>query len=335
VIAISDGEVDGALLVEDLEDLDGRLLAQEAVEQGPDAVAGDAGCVLDSVVREGASDNLATGQRWHPISRRVREPPDGPRLPCRSQCPRGEIRRRDLRRMRIALDRRSEYAGSVTRVLFLYGGFPGHRPYEVATWARGLMDELGFEVEEIQDPHRFEDDLTGYDLIVLGWTQSQTTEDLTDRAEQRLIEAARAGTGFAGWHGMTASFRASLPYSWIVGADFVEHPGGEAVRVPFEVKIVDRDHPVTRAVEDFTVESEQYYMHVDPGIHVLATTTFDGEPGVPWMAGVEMPAVYVKEFGQGRVFYAMGGHEVEEMERPEMTMLVKQGMEWAARHSRL
>jgi uncharacterized protein len=233
--------------------------------------------------------------------------------------------------MTIAADRRPQYAGRVKRVLFLYGGFPGHQPYEVAKWARGLMDDLGFEVEEIQDPHRFEDDLTVYDLIVLGWTQSQTTEDLTDRAEQRLIEAARAGTGFAGWHGMTASFRASLPYSWIVGADFVEHPGGEAVRVPFDVKIVDREHPVTRDVEDFKVESEQYYMHVDPAIHVLASTTFDGEPGVPWMAGVEMPAVYVKEFGQGRVFYAMGGHEVEEMQRPEMTLLVKQGMEWAAR----
>jgi type 1 glutamine amidotransferase len=49
------------------------------------------------------------------------------------------------------------------------------------------------------------------------------------------------------------------------------------------------------------------------------------------MAGVEMPAVYVKEFGRGRVFYAMGGHEVEEMQRPEMTLLVRQGMEWAAR----
>jgi uncharacterized protein len=217
------------------------------------------------------------------------------------------------------------------RVLFLYGGFPGHRPCEVAKWARGLMHDLAFEVEEIQDPHRFEDDLTVYDLIVLGWTQAQTTEDLTDKAEQRLIEAARAGTGFAGWHGMTASFRSSLPYSWIVGADFVEHPGGEAVRIPFDVKIVDRQHPVTRGVEDFKVESEQYYMHVDPAIHVLASTTFDGEPDVPWMAGVEMPAVYVKEFGRGRVFYAMGGHEVEEMQRPEMTLLVRQGMEWAAR----
>jgi type 1 glutamine amidotransferase len=219
----------------------------------------------------------------------------------------------------------------VKKVLFLYGGFPGHQPYEVAKWARRIMDELDYEVEEITDPHLLERDLTGYDLIVLGWTQSLTTEDLTDRAEQRLWEAARAGTGFAGWHGMVASFLASLPYSFLIGASFVEHPGGEAVRVPFEVKIVDRDHPVTEGVDDFEVASEQYYLHYDPAIHTLATTTFDGEPDVPWLAGVEMPAIYVKQFGEGRVFFAMGGHELEEMERPEMSRLVRQGMEWAAR----
>ena len=217
------------------------------------------------------------------------------------------------------------------KVLFLYGGFPGHRPYEVAKWARGIMDELGYQVEEIQDPHLLERDLTVYDLLVVGWTQSLTTEDLTDRAEQRLMEAVRAGTGVAGWHGMTAAFRSSLPYSYVVGAQFVEHPGGEAVRVPFEVKIVDSEHPVTAGVESFRVATEQYYMQVTPDVEVLATTTFDGEPDVPWLAGVESPAVYVKRFGEGRVFYAMGGHEVEEMERPEVTRLVRQGMEWAAR----
>jgi hypothetical protein len=217
------------------------------------------------------------------------------------------------------------------RAFYLYGGFPGHLPYDVARWGRGLLDELDFEVEETQDPHRLEEDLSAYDLIVLGYTQTLTTEDLSDRAEARLLEAARAGTGFVGYHGATAAFRASLPYSWILGASFVEHPGGEAIRVPYEVKITDRDSPLTAGIEDYTVRSEQYLMHVDPSVHVLATTTFDGEPDVPWMAGVEVPVAYTKQFGDGRVFYHAGGHELEEMERPEVTTMVRRGMEWAAR----
>jgi type 1 glutamine amidotransferase len=39
----------------------------------------------------------------------------------------------------------------MTRVLYLYGGWPGHRPYAVADWARPLFAELGFEVDETQD----------------------------------------------------------------------------------------------------------------------------------------------------------------------------------------
>lgn len=217
------------------------------------------------------------------------------------------------------------------KVLFLYGGWPGHLPYEVAAWARQEMAALDLDVEETQDPHRFEGDLTGYDLIVLGWTQAQTTEDLSDRAEARLMEAARAGTGFVGWHGATASFRSSLPYNYILGASFIEHPGGEGARVPYDVKIVDRDHPITRGVDDYQVRSEQYFMHVDPSAHVLASTTFDGQPDVPWLAGVQMPVAYTKQFGEGRVFYTAGGHEVEEMERPEVATMVRQGLEWAAR----
>jgi type 1 glutamine amidotransferase len=217
------------------------------------------------------------------------------------------------------------------RALYLYGGFPGHLPYEVAKWGRGLLAELDFEVEETQDPHRLEEDLTVYDLIVLGYTQTQTTEDLSDRSEARLFEAARAGTGFVGYHGAVAAFRASLPYSWILGASFVEHPGGEAVRVPYEVKIIDHESPLTAGIEDYEVRSEQYIVHVDPSVHVLATTTFDGEPDVPWMAGVEMPVAYTKQFGEGRVFYHAGGHELEEMERPEVTTMVRRGMEWATR----
>jgi type 1 glutamine amidotransferase len=218
----------------------------------------------------------------------------------------------------------------MTRVLYLYGGWPGHLPYEVAGWANALMDDLGFEVEETNDPHRLEEDLTVYDLIVIGWTQAATTEDLSERAEQRLHEAVRGGTGLAGWHGMAASFRSSLQFSLIAGASFLEHPGGEGVPVPYTIDIVDRDHPITQGVESFRIASEQYYMHVDPSVHVLATTTFSGEH-LPWLDGVVMPAVYTRRWGDGRVFYASPGHAPDELRIPEAERLVRQGLQWAAR----
>jgi uncharacterized protein len=218
----------------------------------------------------------------------------------------------------------------MSRVLYLYGGWPGHRPYDVAVWATSLMDDLGFDVEPTNDPHRLEEDLTVYDLIVIGWTQAATTEDLSDRAERRLHEAVRTGTGLAGWHGMAASFRSSLQFSLLAGASFLEHPGGEGVPVPYTIDIVDRDHPVTAGVESFAIAAEQYYMHVDPSVHVLATTTFSGEH-LPWLDGVVMPAAYVRTWGEGRVFYASPGHDPAELEIPDAERLIRQGLAWAAR----
>jgi type 1 glutamine amidotransferase len=218
----------------------------------------------------------------------------------------------------------------MTNVLYLYGGWPGHHPYEVARWAGGLMRDLGFEVEETQDPSLFERDLTGYDLIVIGWTQSTTTEDLSDRAEKRLHEAVLGGTGLAGWHGMAAAFRSSLQFSLLTGASFLDHPGGEGLPVPYRIEIVDRDHPATRDVPDFDIASEQYYMHLDPDVHVLARSTFSGEHW-PWVEGAKMPASFVRTWGKGRVFYASPGHVPAELQIPAAERLVRQGLAWAAR----
>ena len=219
----------------------------------------------------------------------------------------------------------------MAEALFLYGGWPGHRPYDVADWAIALMqDDLDLTVSATTDPFRLEADLTGFDVIVIGWTQALTTEDLTDKQERSLLHAVSHGTGVAGWHGMAASFRASLPYHFVTGGAFIEHPGGEAVPVPYRVTVTDHGHPVTAGVSDFDAATEQYYMHVDPSVHVLADTVFSGEH-LPWLDGVRMPVAYVKTFGSGRVFYETIGHQLQDLADANVTRLVRQGIEWATR----
>lgn len=218
----------------------------------------------------------------------------------------------------------------MTDVLYLYGGWPGHCPEAVAEWALAQMEDLDMRVTATQDPFRLEQDLTRYDLIVIGWTQALTTEDLTDKQELSLLRAVSLGTGVAGWHGMAASFRSSLAFSLVTGSSFLEHPGGEASHVRFPVTIVDRDHPATRGIEDFTVATEQYYLHVDPTVQVLAETVFSGEH-LPWLDGAVMPVAYAHAWGDGRVFYETVGHELADLQAPAVTQLVRQGLTWAAR----
>lgn len=218
----------------------------------------------------------------------------------------------------------------MTKVLYLYGGWPGHYPYEIAAWARGLFDELGYDVDETQDIFRLDADLTGYDLIVLGWNNALTTEDLSDAQEERLLTAVAAGTGVAAWHGAAAAFRASLKYHFLLGGDFVEHPAGEAFPQPYTVTITDREHAVTAGVRDFQVASEQYYMHVDPNNHVLAETVFTGEH-LPWLDGLTSPVAWVRNWGEGRVFYHSIGHDPGNLDDPDVRRLTKQGLQYAAR----
>ena len=82
----------------------------------------------------------------------------------------------------------------------------------------------------------------------------------------------------------------------------------------------------------FEVASEQYYMHIDPAVKVLATTHFpiaDG-PHVP-NGPVEMPVLWTKMFGKGRVFYDAIGHTVKVVECEPNLTIMRRGFKWAGK----
>ena len=91
--------------------------------------------------------------------------------------------------------------------------------------------------------------------------------------------------------------------------------------------------PITEGITDFDVKSsEQYYMHVDPAVKVLATTRFptaDG-PHVP-NGTVDMPVVWTKVFGKGRVCYNSLGHQANVVDSEPNLTLMRRGFAWAAK----
>ena len=90
-------------------------------------------------------------------------------------------------------------------------------------------------------------------------------------------------------------------------------------------------HPITQGIGDFEVASEQYYMHVDPAVKVLATTRFPVAPGPHAANGpVDMPVIWTKVYGKGRVFYNSLGHHADVIEREPVLTLMRRGFAWAA-----
>lgn len=210
--------------------------------------------------------------------------------------------------------------------LFVYGGWETHQPKQGAELFAQLLHDVGYTVElsDTLDAFLDQERLQQFSLIVPVWTMGS----ITPQQERGLLDAVEAGVGLAGWHGtMGDSFRNSPAYQFMVGGQWVAHPGNI---IDYRVNIVNHDDPITAGLSDFAVRSEQYYMHVDPSNEVLATTTFTGEHA-PWIAGTVMPVVWKRRWGLGRVFYCSLGHVPAEFELPEAREIVRRGMLWASR----
>jgi type 1 glutamine amidotransferase len=128
---------------------------------------------------------------------------------------------------------------------------------------------------------------------------------------------------------MCDAFREATEWQFMTGGQWVAHPGNDGIR--YRVTITDPEHPISAGVRDFDVSSEQYYLHVDPVVKVLATTRFPVADGPHAPNGpVEMPVVWTKRYGKGRVFYNALGHRAEIVAAEPCLTLMRRGFLWAA-----
>jgi type 1 glutamine amidotransferase len=210
--------------------------------------------------------------------------------------------------------------------LIVWGGWEGHQPEQCAAIVEEFLVEEGFTVVKENKTSAFGDpDLARFDLIIPIYTMGS----IEGAESKNLCAAVEAGVGLAGFHGgMGDSFRLNTDYQFMTGGQWVAHPGNI---ISYRVNIVDKNDPITAGIEDFNYESEQYYMHVDPSNHVLATTTFSGGY-CSWIQGVRMPVAWKRIHGRGKVFYSSLGHLASEFAVYEMATLFRRGMLWAAQN---
>jgi len=211
------------------------------------------------------------------------------------------------------------------RALIVWGGWEGHEPKQCAEIFAPWLQSQGYEVivSHTLDTYTDKDLMQSLNLIVPIWTMGT----IAPEQEAGLLDAVRSGVGIAGWHGgMGDSFRNNTEYQFMVGGQWVAHPGGI---IEYEVNIIKPEDPIVAGLSDFKMHSEQYYMHVDPSNEVLATTTFSGEY-CEWIAGTVMPVVWKRRYGKGRVFYSSLGHVAKDFEVPEAIEIMKRGMLWAS-----
>lgn len=209
-------------------------------------------------------------------------------------------------------------------ILFVYGGWQGHEPEQCKDLFVPWLKSNGFNVIVTDSLNLYADSnfMSTIDLVIQVYTMSEISKE----QEKGLLTAVKNGASIAGWHGgLGDAFRNNPDYQYMIGGQWVAHPGGI---IDYEINILPTKDPITDGLNDFKINSEQYYMHIDPAIEILATTSFS-DAHDKWIKGTVMPVVWKKKYGQGKVFYSSLGHSVNDFNVPEALTIMQRGILWA------
>lgn len=149
-------------------------------------------------------------------------------------------------------------------------------------------------------------------------------------------------------NGLVDSPRLAPHFMETLGSAFVAHPPIK----PYEVNVVQKDHPLTKGVKNFETSDELYLVETYDELDVLMDCGFEGKAEGfvedVW-ASARHPVLYIRKIGEGQVLYLTLGHcrghydmqplmefypvvERCAWELPVFYDLLRRGIKWVAFH---
>lgn len=165
----------------------------------------------------------------------------------------------------------------------------------------------------------------GYDVVI----HDECGADITDPALARaVVQPHREGLPGVNLHCAMHSYR-SRTAIWFEYLGLVST--GHSPQKPIAITFVDRRHPITRSLEDWTTGDEELYNNVMlfPTAHALAQGK--QQPGEKQNAVSEGVVAWTNEYGpkKARVFSTTIGHNNATVADPRYLDLVTRGLLWA------
>jgi hypothetical protein len=230
----------------------------------------------------------------------------------------------------LALQPRSDAAETTNkiRVLLVTGDdvTPAHNWAEVSRAIKETLVATGrFEVRLCEDAGVLDSttSLARYDLIFLHLYNAKTPT-LSDAAKANLLQFVKGGKGLAVSHLSSASFKEWEEFRKMCGRYWVMGKSGHGPRGVFKARVANKEHPITKGLEDFDADDELYAKLLgDAPINVLVEADSD------WSKKTE-PLAFTLEYGKGRVFHETFGHDAKAIHNPSVQKLIQRGCEWAA-----
>jgi len=184
---------------------------------------------------------------------------------------------------------------------------------------RQILEDARFEVKVTEEPAVLETRaLNGYSAILLNYN-SRTR--WTNAQERALLRFVAGGKGLIAVHAANSSFPKWSAYHKMLGMRWRKNLAN-CRQNEHDVRILDKRHPITRGLDGFRINDMiGVSFRKAAKIQVLATTHLQE-------ADEEIPLVFVRRFGRGRVFNTLLGHDVAAMLNEGFAEVLQRGAKW-------
>jgi len=212
------------------------------------------------------------------------------------------------------------------KVLIVTGvDYPGHKwKLTAPVLAKAIAADERLDVTVTEDPNDLaKDGLGGYDVVVAHFMDWEVP-DPGPRARANLKDAVQDGTGLVLVHFACGAFQEWPEFVKIAGRVWDPNLRGHDPHGKFTVKIVDDKHPAMKAMKEFETVDELYTcLTGQTPIKVLATARSKVDDK-------DYPMAFVLNYGKGRVFHSVLGHDVQALANPNVGRLYRNACAWAA-----
>lgn len=213
------------------------------------------------------------------------------------------------------------------RILVITGGH-GYKVEQFNQMLNGLGDNITYQVAELPSAYDMflPENQTKYDVLVF----YHMWQKITEEQAKVFSECISGGKPVVALHHSICAYDEWPEYWNIIGGKYFHKPTtfkGKDYQpcsymhdLHFNVKVVNKENPVTKGVADFPIFDETYKgYYVEDGVTPLLTTD---EPTSTPVIG------WSKIYGKSRIVVLQSGHDVPTFENPNFRKLLKQSIEW-------
>jgi type 1 glutamine amidotransferase len=212
------------------------------------------------------------------------------------------------------------------KVLIVTGvDYPGHKwKLTSPVLAKAIAADKRLSVTITEDPNDLATKRLGdYDVIVLHFMNWEIP-DPGPKARTNLNNAVQNGTGLVLVHFACGAFQEWPEFVKLAGRVWDPKLRGHDPHGKFTVKITDKQHPVMKGMTDFETVDELYTcLTGQTPIKVLATARSKVDDK-------DYPMAFVLNYGKGRVFHSVLGHDVQALDNPDVGRLYRNACAWCA-----